>query len=43
MPGEGGDLRGLSQRTQLYTRAQLNFEDLTPYLTYVKKGMLHEP
>jgi hypothetical protein len=27
-------LRGLSQRVQLYTGAQINSGDLTPYLTY---------
>ncbi len=32
--GEGGELRGLSQWAQLYTGAQINFGDLTPYLTY---------
>ncbi len=30
----GGDLRGLIQWVQLYTEAQINFGDLTPYLTY---------
>ncbi len=30
----GGQLRGLSQWVQLYTGAQINFGDLTPYLTY---------
>jgi hypothetical protein len=30
----GGELRGLSQRVQLYTGAQISFGDLTPYLTY---------
>ncbi len=29
----GGELRGLSQWVQLYTEAQINFGDLTPYLT----------
>jgi len=35
-PNEGGgvELRGLSQRVQLYKGAQINFGDLTPYLTY---------
>jgi len=33
--GGGGELRGLSQWVQLYTGAQINFGDLTPYLTYV--------
>jgi hypothetical protein len=32
--GGGGKLRGLSQWVQLYTGAQINFADLTPYLTY---------
>jgi hypothetical protein len=32
--GGRGVLRGLSQREQLYTGAQINFGDLTPYLTY---------
>ncbi len=32
--GGGGELRGLSQLVQLYTGAQINFGDLTPYLTY---------
>ncbi len=32
--GGGGELRGLSQRVQLYTGGQINFGDLTPYLTY---------
>jgi hypothetical protein len=33
---EGGavELWELSQRVQLYTGAQINFGDLTPYLTY---------
>ncbi len=30
----GGGLQGLSQWAQLYTGAQMNFGDLTPYLTY---------
>ncbi len=30
---EGGELPGLSQWVQLYTGAQINFGDLTPYLT----------
>jgi hypothetical protein len=30
----GGELRGLKQWVQLYTGAQINFGDLTPYLTY---------
>ncbi len=35
MRGEGrGELLGLSQFVQLYTGAQINFGDLTPYLTY---------
>ncbi len=33
--GGGGGLRGLSQWVQLYTGAQRNFGDLTPYLTDV--------
>ncbi len=32
--GGGGELRGLSQWVQLYTGAQINCGDLTPYLTY---------
>jgi hypothetical protein len=32
--GGGGELWGLSQGVQLYTGAQINFGDLTPYLTY---------
>ncbi len=32
--GGGGGLRGLCQLVQLYTGAQINFGDLTPYLTY---------
>ncbi len=32
--GGGGKLWGLSQWVQLYTGAQINFGDLTPYLTY---------
>jgi hypothetical protein len=32
--GGGGELRGLSQRVQLYTGAHINFGDPTPYLTY---------
>ncbi len=31
----GGELRGQSQWVQLYTGAQINFGDLTPYLTYM--------
>ncbi len=33
MRGGGGTLRGLSQWVKLYTGAQINFGDLTPYLT----------
>jgi hypothetical protein len=37
-PNAGGGLRDLSQQVgtylQLYTGAQINFGDLTPYLTY---------
>jgi hypothetical protein len=38
--GGGGELRGLSQWVQLYTGAQINFGDLTPYLIYafIKAG-----
>jgi hypothetical protein len=34
--GGGGEMRGLrlSQLVQQYTRAKINFGDLTPYLTY---------
>ncbi len=32
--GGGGEVRGLSQWVQLYTGAQINFGDLTQYLTY---------
>ncbi len=35
--GGEGELRGLSQGVQLYTWAQTNFGDLTPYLTYGPK------
>ncbi len=38
MPGGRGELRGLSQWVQLYTGAQINFGDLTPYLTYAEIG-----
>ncbi len=31
---EYNELRGLSQWVHLYTGAQINFSDLTPYLTY---------
>ncbi len=31
---EGGELRGFSQSVLLYTRAQINFGDLTLYLTH---------
>ncbi len=34
--GGGGELRDLSQWVQLYTGAQINFGDLTPYLTYAE-------
>ncbi len=34
MLGGGGELRDLSQWVKLYTGAQINFGDLTPYLTY---------
>ncbi len=41
MLGGGRVLRGLSQWVQLYTGAQINFGDLTPYLTYgLNKGKL---
>jgi len=33
MQGDG-ELRGLTQGVQLYTGAQINFGDLTPYFTY---------
>ncbi len=36
--GSEGELRGLSRWVQLYTGAQINFGDLTPYLTY---GSVH--
>ncbi len=32
--GGGGEWRGLGQWVQLYTGAQINFGDLTPYSTY---------
>ncbi len=32
--GGGGKLRGLGQWVQLYTGDQINFGDLSPYLTY---------
>ncbi len=42
----GGELLGLSQWVQLYTGAQINCGDLTPYLTYAVsrrlKGLSHE-
>ncbi len=34
MQGGGGELRGLSQWVLLWAGAQINFGDLTPYLTY---------
>ncbi len=37
--GEGGS-RGLSQWVQLYTGAQINFGDLTTYLTYANDPVL---
>ncbi len=36
--GEGGELWGLSEWVQLYTGAQINFGDLTPYLTFAQSG-----
>ncbi len=33
--GRGVELRGLCQWVQLYTEAQINLGDLTPYLTFV--------
>jgi hypothetical protein len=39
--GGGGELRGLSQRVQLYTGTQINFGDLTPYLTYAGTNFPH--
>jgi hypothetical protein len=42
MLGEGWELRGLSQWVQLYTGGtQINFGDLTPYLTYEEGGRNH--
>ncbi len=38
--GGRGYLRGLSQWVQLYTGAQINFGDLTPYLTYVYNTLI---
>jgi hypothetical protein len=32
--GGDGEFQGLSQEVQLYTEAQINFGDVTPYLTY---------
>ncbi len=32
--GGGGELRGSQPLSTVYTGAQMNFEDLTPYLTY---------
>jgi hypothetical protein len=32
--GERGELRGLKPMSTAYKGAQINFEDLTPYLTY---------
>ncbi len=39
----GGELRGLSQWVQLYTGAQINFGDLTPYLIYEKYSQILLP
>ncbi len=40
-PNEGGgESLGLSQRVRLYTGAQINFGDLTPYLTYGSQGSI---
>jgi hypothetical protein len=40
-PNAGGEgLLGLSQWVQLYTRAQINFGEPTPYLTYAVSGSL---
>jgi hypothetical protein len=36
MRGKGGVTGSQSMSIQLYTGAQINFEDLTPYLTYEK-------
>jgi hypothetical protein len=33
--GGGGELPGLGQLVQLYSGAQMNFGDVTPYLTYM--------
>ncbi len=38
--GGGRELRGPSQWVQLYTRAQINFRDLTPYFTYTHNRYL---
>ncbi len=35
--GGVGELRGISQWVQLYTGAQINLGDLTPYLNYTQK------
>ncbi len=35
-PNAGWGLRGLSQWVQLYTGAQINFGDLTTYLSYIE-------
>jgi hypothetical protein len=37
--GGGGGLQVLSQIVQLYTGAQINFGDLTPYLTYARNRL----
>ncbi len=36
----GPELQGLSQRVQLYSGAQINFGDLSPYLTYGNYSVL---
>ncbi len=41
--GWGGVLRGLSQWVQLYTGAQINFGDLTPYLTFGQNWLILRP
>ncbi len=41
--GERGEITGLQPMVQLYTGAQINVGDLTPYLTYGKnKNVFHK-
>ena len=44
MRGRGeGELPGLSEKIQLYTEAQINFGDITPYLTYAFTKATYRP